>query len=131
MSDIDTAVVKSLKALDPNRPIREADMLSRFWDVCFWGQSGHWQVSSLSLSRRALWADFWTPFSVFLWPRGVHRAFDFSGQHLEVLVSFAKSSCFVLSVAKSLIISHSAACVRRFSKCSCISFIPGFLRLVT
>ena len=26
MSDIDTAVVKSLKALDPKRPIREADM---------------------------------------------------------------------------------------------------------
>ncbi len=25
MSDIDTAVVDSLKALDPNRPIREAD----------------------------------------------------------------------------------------------------------
>ena len=26
MSDIDTAVVDSLKALDPERPIREADM---------------------------------------------------------------------------------------------------------
>ena len=26
MSDIDTAVVDSLKVLDPNRPIREADM---------------------------------------------------------------------------------------------------------
>jgi hypothetical protein len=26
VSDIDTAVVGSLKALDPNRPIREADM---------------------------------------------------------------------------------------------------------
>ena len=26
MSDIDTAVVDSLKALDPKRPIREADM---------------------------------------------------------------------------------------------------------
>ena len=26
MSDIDTAVVESLKALDPKRPIREADM---------------------------------------------------------------------------------------------------------
>ena len=23
--------------------------------------------------------------SVFLWPHGVHRAFDFGGQHLEVL----------------------------------------------
>jgi hypothetical protein len=27
VSDTDTAVVKSLKVLDPNRPIREADML--------------------------------------------------------------------------------------------------------
>ena len=26
MSDIDTAVVDSLKVLDPNRPIREADI---------------------------------------------------------------------------------------------------------
>jgi hypothetical protein len=26
VSDIDTAVVDSLKALDPNRPIREADL---------------------------------------------------------------------------------------------------------
>jgi tRNA A37 N6-isopentenylltransferase MiaA len=28
VSDIDPAVVKSLKALDPNRPIREADICS-------------------------------------------------------------------------------------------------------
>ena len=28
-SDIDTVVVDSLKALDPNRPIREADKLGR------------------------------------------------------------------------------------------------------
>ena len=28
VSDIDTALVDSLKALDPNRPIREADMCS-------------------------------------------------------------------------------------------------------
>jgi hypothetical protein len=27
VSDIDNAAVESLKALDPNRPIREADML--------------------------------------------------------------------------------------------------------
>jgi hypothetical protein len=36
VSDIDTAVVKSLKVLDPNRPIREADMpiaLSEVLDV--------------------------------------------------------------------------------------------------
>ena len=29
VSDINTAVVDSLKVLDPNRPIREADMLCR------------------------------------------------------------------------------------------------------
>ena len=29
MSDINTAVVDSLKVLDPNRPIREADIRSR------------------------------------------------------------------------------------------------------
>ena len=37
MSDIDTVVVDSLKALDPNRPIREADIvvnrLSSFWSM--------------------------------------------------------------------------------------------------
>ena len=31
MSDIDTAVVDSLKALDPKRPIREADSLCSTW----------------------------------------------------------------------------------------------------
>jgi len=41
VSDIDTAVVQSLKALDPKRPIREADMLSRFRDVRFRGRCGH------------------------------------------------------------------------------------------
>ena len=30
MSDIDTIVMDSLKALDPNRPIREADMTHPF-----------------------------------------------------------------------------------------------------
>ena len=30
VGDIDTAVLDSLKVLDPNRPIREADMLRRF-----------------------------------------------------------------------------------------------------
>jgi hypothetical protein len=29
--------VKSLKVLDPNRPIREADMIIELSDVCFWG----------------------------------------------------------------------------------------------
>ena len=31
MSDIDTAVVDSLKVLDPKRPIREADINRRGW----------------------------------------------------------------------------------------------------
>jgi hypothetical protein len=35
VSDIDPAVVKSLKALDPNRPIREADMAQHDGDVRF------------------------------------------------------------------------------------------------
>ena len=33
MRDIDIAVVDSLKALDPNRPIREADILLNLFDV--------------------------------------------------------------------------------------------------
>jgi hypothetical protein len=33
VSDIDTAVVDSLKVLDPNRPIREADIRRRSLDV--------------------------------------------------------------------------------------------------
>jgi hypothetical protein len=35
VSDIDTAVVDSLKVLDPNRPIREADIVDAFWHVRF------------------------------------------------------------------------------------------------
>jgi len=35
VSDTDTAVVKSLKVLDPNRPIREADIPTRSANVCF------------------------------------------------------------------------------------------------
>jgi hypothetical protein len=34
VSDIDTAVVDSLKALDPNRPIREADIAVASQNVC-------------------------------------------------------------------------------------------------
>ena len=33
MSDIDTVLVASLKALDPERPIREADIRQREWHV--------------------------------------------------------------------------------------------------
>jgi hypothetical protein len=35
VSDIDTAAVESLKALDPDRPIREADMCGATMDVGF------------------------------------------------------------------------------------------------
>ena len=35
VGDIDTAVLDSLKALDPNRPIREADITRAYADVCF------------------------------------------------------------------------------------------------
>jgi len=41
VSDIDTAVVKSLKALDPNRPIREADIAMCGSDVGFRGVRAH------------------------------------------------------------------------------------------
>jgi len=37
VSDINTAVVDSLKVLDPKRPIREADMQAALTDVCFSG----------------------------------------------------------------------------------------------
>jgi hypothetical protein len=37
VSDIDTAVVSSLEALDLNRPIREADMPVVLRNVRFWG----------------------------------------------------------------------------------------------
>jgi len=35
-SDIDTAAADSLKALDPKRPIREADMAGRTGAALFW-----------------------------------------------------------------------------------------------
>jgi hypothetical protein len=35
VSDIDTAPMEGLKALDPKRPIREADMCAATTDVCF------------------------------------------------------------------------------------------------
>ena len=34
VSDIDTAPMEGLKALDPKRPIREADMCGALADVC-------------------------------------------------------------------------------------------------
>jgi len=41
LSDIDTAVVDSLKALDPEWPIREADMDRRNGECPLCARSGH------------------------------------------------------------------------------------------
>jgi hypothetical protein len=38
VSDTDTAIVKSLKVLDPTLPIREADILVVLSNVRFWVQ---------------------------------------------------------------------------------------------
>ena len=48
MSDIDTVVVDSLKALDPGRPIREADMANHFSPISIyedmaWDNTGYCQ----------------------------------------------------------------------------------------
>jgi hypothetical protein len=40
VSDIDTAVVDSLKVIDLKWPIREADMRELLINVCFRGNSG-------------------------------------------------------------------------------------------
>ena len=42
MSDIDTVVVDSLKALDPEWPIREADIARRRWHGRKVADNGHW-----------------------------------------------------------------------------------------
>ena len=45
MSDIDTVVMDSLKALDPNRPIREADIAHQTFTLYNDGFSGfHWRI---------------------------------------------------------------------------------------
>jgi hypothetical protein len=49
VSDIDTAVVDSLKALDPEWPIREADIHITRPNVRFWGDC----VAKLPLMRIA------------------------------------------------------------------------------
>jgi hypothetical protein len=40
-SDVDPVMVDSLKALDPNRPIREADILIPLANARFRGNIGH------------------------------------------------------------------------------------------
>ena len=47
VSDINTAVVDSLKALDPKRPIREADIFLRRWRSAFDGQADIAQASHI------------------------------------------------------------------------------------
>ena len=51
MSDIDTAGVDSLKALDPNRPIREADIFGdcRHGVKCQVQTSGPWSDGMISV----------------------------------------------------------------------------------
>jgi hypothetical protein len=44
VSDINTAVVDSLKVLDPNRPIREADNRGTATFCPLMDKSGHWAV---------------------------------------------------------------------------------------
>src|ERR1039458_2508451 len=46
VSDIDAVVVDSLKALDPKRPIREADMAACPRHVCFTTNNGHWSTQA-------------------------------------------------------------------------------------
>jgi hypothetical protein len=41
VSDIDTVAVDSLKVLDPNRPIREADISTELRNARSGGKSGH------------------------------------------------------------------------------------------
>ncbi len=53
MSDIDTVVVDSLKALDPEWPIREADMVGQVRDVRFRGGEADMQVNLLGRRGRA------------------------------------------------------------------------------
>ena len=50
MSDIDTALVDSLKALDPKRPIREADLTDENREVTFQPQLP--QLKALNRTRR-------------------------------------------------------------------------------
>jgi len=57
VSDIDTVVVDSLKALDPKRPIREADMIRKRLKVRFWTQPGH-RSRPTALCRKPLPAPF-------------------------------------------------------------------------
>ena len=44
VSDIDTAAVDSLKALDPDRPIREATELLRCHELTRWAMCGRLRV---------------------------------------------------------------------------------------
>jgi hypothetical protein len=48
VSDIDTAAVDSLKVLDPERPIREADNLAVSLNVRYWVPSGQRPVLGLN-----------------------------------------------------------------------------------
>ena len=51
MSDIDTGVVDSLKALDPERPIREADVHPRSCYVAFVPEAAVSRCSNIRLQK--------------------------------------------------------------------------------
>ncbi len=58
VSDIDTAVVDSLKALDPNRPIREADIHCGSWNVRYVPIL----LQKSAIEERGIFRDFLRPF---------------------------------------------------------------------
>ena len=74
MSDIETVVVDSLKVLDPNRPIREADILNP--DSILIGSSASrgkvLLTVSLSASRAISLKNYclWRPTAVYAMPTG-------------------------------------------------------------
>src|ERR1039458_3226440 len=52
VSDIDFVVVDRLKALDPKRPIREADMAPRHWNVRFTPKTARGRAAPRVLPHR-------------------------------------------------------------------------------
>ena len=59
MGDIDTAVVDSLKVLDPKRPIREADSLCALRVLSILTHSRKWAADFVVLHNRASHSTMW------------------------------------------------------------------------
>jgi hypothetical protein len=89
VSDVDTAAADSLKALDPNRPIREADMARRNLNVRF-GQKETFRDRATCAAGRAFNHSIATKFSIFISP--LYRCWTF---HLEFL-------CIYLHISRSI-----------------------------